>query len=199
MNTAIGLERLPRQIHLLLDEATTNLVGAANELDVLVQHGSPATLQAIELHEDEGDRIVHELISVVRASRRAGPDRERVIALAQAIDDVIDAVNELGWAWSRRPLGRLTDLMLQVRDTARASAHAVRTVEHATAREQELDRCREAGRDAHASARAARVWLLVEQDDPDLAVAGHHLLGRADACLDACARLCECVGRHELA
>ena len=199
MSTAIGLARLPRQIHLLLDEATTNLVAAANELDVLVQHGSPATLQSIELREDEGDRIVHELINVVRASRRAGPDREHVIALAQGIDDVIDAVNELGWAWSRRPLVRLKDLMLGVRDTARASAYTVRAVEHPATREQELDRCREAGRDAHASARAARVWLLVEQNDPLLAVAGHHLLGRADACLDACARLCDRVERHELA
>ena len=199
MNTAIGLERLPHQIHLLLDEATTNLVGAANELDVLVQHGSAATLQAIEFHEGEGDRIVHELISVVSASRRAGPDRDRVIALAQAIDDVVDAVNELGWAWARRPLGRLRELVLGVRDTARASAHVVRAFEHPTARDQALDRCREARRDANASARAARVWLLVEQNDPVLAVAGHHLLGRAEACLDACARLCDRVERHELA
>jgi hypothetical protein len=41
MTPTVGLERLPRATSALLDEANANLLAIANELDVLVTHGTP--------------------------------------------------------------------------------------------------------------------------------------------------------------
>ena len=195
MTPTVGLERLPRATGALLDEASANLLAIANELDVLVTHGSRDTLTAIALREQDGDRITHDLIQAARTNHRVGPDRSRIVALAQAIDDVVDAIDDLAWTWSRQPLPRLADLVLCVRDAARAAAAIANVLEDDDRRSYTLQRAAETIRAARHADRAARGWLLVEQPDPGLAIAGHALVTRADRCIRACVRLRERVQR----
>ena len=188
MSTAIGLDRLPRSIAALFDEAAQNLAIVATRLDELVD-GDASALGAIHEREDTGDRIVHDLVDAVRASRRDGPRRARLIVLGQAVDDVVDAVEALAVAWFERPLAVFGDVILSVRDAARDCAHAVAALEDPNRLEPRLVRCREREQQLRQADRAGRAWLLVEQSDPRTAVRGHELLERADEARRACVRL----------
>jgi hypothetical protein len=57
MTATIGLARLPHAAVALLDEASANLFGVANDLDALVAHGPGAALPAIGDREAESERI----------------------------------------------------------------------------------------------------------------------------------------------
>jgi hypothetical protein len=188
MTATLGLERLPRSIATLIDEAAANLLTIANQLDALV-HGDPSALEEIARGEDTGDRIVHDLIAAAGGSRRIGPDRAQLIEHVQAVDDVVDALQELAWSWGQQPSPELADLLLALRDTARDAGHAVAAVEREDERRARLARCRERELEGRRLGRTARAWLVVEQRDPQLAIRGHHIVRRADAALRACTRL----------
>lgn len=188
MTATLALERIPRPIATLLDEGAANLATVANELDALV-HGDASALDAIARAEDNGDRIVHDLIGSVAESWRVGPDRARLLLLAQAIDDVVDALHAVAWSWPQAPLPELADVLLAMRDLARDSGHAVAAIEDATDLRAWLARCREREGEARRLSRAARGWLLVEQSDARLAIRGHDVVRAADAALAACTRL----------
>jgi len=188
MTATLGLERVPGSIATLIDEAAANLLTIANQLDALV-HGDPSSLEEMARSEDTGDRIVHDLIRETSDSWRVGPDRARLIALAQAVDDVIDALQELAWSWPQQPLPELADLLLALRDTVRDAGHAVAAVEREARLRARLARCREREQEVRRLGRTARAWLVVEQRDPQLAIRGHHILRQADAALRACTRL----------
>ena len=158
------------------------MLGVANELDALVAHSPEAALPAIGDREAEGDRITHDLVDVARTSLRVGPDRLDIVEVAQAIDDVIDSVDELAWSWSRRPVARLGELLLSVRDVVRAAAAmAPRRIEA----EVDLTDLGDAARAARAETRRAHAWLLVDQHDAGLAVAGHGVVTKAERCVRA--------------
>jgi hypothetical protein len=192
MTATIGLARLPHAAVELLEEASANLLGVANELDALVAHGPDAALSAIGDREAEGDRITHDLIDVARASLRAGPDRLGIVALAQAIDDVVDSVEALAWSCSRRPIARLGDVVLCVRDVVRAAAAVVRRLEA----DIDLTDLGDAARAARAESRRARAWLLVDQHDARLAVAGSDVVTTAEHCVRVCLQLGERIDRY---
>ena len=188
MTATLGLERLPRPIATLLAEAATNLLLLASQFDALV-HGDPSALDAIVRSEEAGDRIVHDFIAAASHSQRVGPDRARLILLAQAIDDVVDALETLARAVLRPPLPELTDALLALRDATRDVAHAVAALEHEDELRTWLAHSREREHEVRHLGRAARAWLLVEQTDPELAIRGHDVMRHAEAALRACARL----------
>jgi uncharacterized protein Yka (UPF0111/DUF47 family) len=185
MTATIGLARLPHVAVALFDEASANLLGIANDLDALVGHGPEAALSAIADREAEGDRITHDLVDVARATLRAGPDRADIVELAQAIDDVVDSVDELAWLWSRRPVARVGELLLCVRDVVRAAAGVARKVED----DVDLTDLGQAARASRTESRRVRAWLLVEQHDARLAVAGHGVVAQAERCVRVCLQL----------
>jgi hypothetical protein len=161
----------------------------------LVAHGPQAALSAIADREAEGDRITHDLFDVARTSLRAGPDRVDIVQLAQAIDDVVDSVDELAWSWSRRPVARLGGLLLCVRDVVRAAAAVARKIEA----DVDLTYLGDTARAARAETRRARAWLLVEQRDLRLAVAGQGVVTRAEQCVRACLQLGARIDRYAAA
>jgi hypothetical protein len=195
MTATIGLARVPHAAVALLDEASANLLGAANDLDTLVAYGPEAGLPAIEDRETEGDRITHDLVDVARASLSTGHDRLHIVELAQGIDDVVDSVDELAWSWSRRPVPGLGDLMLCVRDVMRAAGAVARRVDA----DVDLTDLDDGARAARAESRRARAWLLVDQPDAQLAVAGHDVVTRAERCVRACLQLGERIDRYAAA
>jgi hypothetical protein len=197
MTATLALERLPRPIVRLLDEGAANLATVANELDALV-HGDRSALEAIARGEDNGDRIVHDLIGRVGHSWRVGPDRARLLLLAQAIDDIVDALHTLAWSWPQAPLPELADVLLAVRGLTRDSGHAVATIEDVTDLRAWLARCREREGEARRLSRAARAWLLVQQRDARLAIHGHDIVRDAERAVAACTRLRIHLDAHAL-
>jgi hypothetical protein len=197
MTSTIGLERLPRTFVALLLEAAQNLQAAADDLATLVR-GRPVSA-ALARREDEGDRIVHELAGELHARQRLGPDAERVLALAQALDDVVDTLDELAWAWARHPIPELASAVLAARDAARSMAPAVSAFEAgAPVLAVKLEHGRERRLRAQQESRDGREWLLVRQSDTQLAVLGHELLARVDAVVGASGRLGQRLARSAL-
>jgi uncharacterized protein Yka (UPF0111/DUF47 family) len=189
MTVTVGLDRLPRAITRLLDEAAGNLITVSNHLDALLA-GDRAALDAIVRGEGQGDRIVHDLLAVVGASRRDGPRRGPLIELGQAVDDVLDALEDVARCWHARPVGELADLLLALRDRVREAAHAVASLEHPAQLQTRLARGRERDAEIRRLDRAGRAWVLVEQPDTELAIRGHDLLERAET---SGARASECA------
>ena len=188
MTAAVGLDRLPRPVALLLGEAAGNLLAVSNRLDELLA-GDGGALDAIVRGEGEGDRIVHDLLAVVGASRRDGPRRGPLIELGQAIDDVLDALEDVACCWHARPVDELAVLLLALRDGVREAAHAVASLEQPDQLETWLARGRDRDDEIRRLKRAGRAWLLVEQPDTELASRGHELLERAETVERACIRL----------
>ena len=197
MTATLALERLPRPIATLLDEGAANLATVADESDALV-HGDASALDAIARGEDNGDRIVHDLIGSVGHSWRVGPDRARLLPARPGHDDVVDALHTLAWSWPHAPLPELADVLLAVRDLTRDSGHAVAALEDTTDLRAWRLRCREREGEARRLSHAARAWLLVEQSDTKLAIRGHDVLRNAGAALAACTRLRVRLDAHAL-
>jgi len=78
----------------LLEEASDNMVKAAQAFQVLVTHWSPTSLQfnVIRDLEHEGDRMTHEMIDKLNRTFITPLDREDILALASEIDDVVDVI-----------------------------------------------------------------------------------------------------------
>ena len=197
MTATIGLERLPRSIRALLAKAAENLEAATDDLAHVVR--DRPTAAPLAHREDASDRIVHELEDELRRRRRVGPDAVVVLALAQAIDDVVDNLDELGRAWARHPITELAPPVLAARDAARATAPAITSLETDASRvTAKLERCRERRLRARQTARDGREWPLVGQRDSRVAVLGHELLRRVDAVIGASGRLARCVAKTAL-
>jgi predicted phosphate transport protein (TIGR00153 family) len=86
-----------REFFDLFEEAATNLVRASGLLERMLQewpdHGQLG--RDIVVCEHEGDRITHEIIQRLNQTFVTPIDREDIYALASALDDVVDFVEEV--------------------------------------------------------------------------------------------------------
>jgi predicted phosphate transport protein (TIGR00153 family) len=85
-----------REFFNLFDEAGTNILHAAQLLDQLMaQWPEDGGLgREILICEQEGDRITHDIIHRLNSTSVTPMDREDIFALASALDDVVDYVEE---------------------------------------------------------------------------------------------------------
>jgi uncharacterized protein Yka (UPF0111/DUF47 family) len=196
---AIGLARLPRRLGALLDEAAGNTAEAARELERLIETADVHAADTIERREQNGDRITHDLARELRHSRLADADRGRILALAEALDDVVDtidaAAHEAGC--DCRPTSTLLAGVL--RDATRASARAVQALGGGSFEiERELAAIRALVDEGERIMRAASAELL-RAGEPIEAIRGKTCLERVDAALRANRTLAETVERTALA
>ena len=122
----IGLARLPHGVRRLLDDAADNAAAAAIVFEHLTHTRDPSALDELERLELEGDRITRDLIHALRNSRLASDERGRLLALAQAVDDTIDALENAGREALHCDCGNHTRPIAGViRDVVRTQARAV--------------------------------------------------------------------------
>ena len=81
----------------LFEESAANVLRAAELLDEMLrsfpeQHGCA---RAILLCEQEGDRITYDIIQRLNATFVTPIDREDILELASALDDVVDLTEEV--------------------------------------------------------------------------------------------------------
>jgi uncharacterized protein len=87
-----------REFFDLFEEAARNAVRAAELLEHMLQtwpDGGAETLAKIVDCEHDGDRITHDIIDRLNHSFVTPFDREDIIALASALDDVVDFIEEI--------------------------------------------------------------------------------------------------------
>src|SRR3954463_5561540 len=81
----------------LFEAAATNIVRAAELLEQMLQGwpDSQSLSRDILVCEQEGDRITHELIQRLNQTFVTPIDREDILELASALDDIIDFTEEV--------------------------------------------------------------------------------------------------------
>jgi hypothetical protein len=194
----IGLARLPADVSASVEACASALAACAAQLDAVIARAGGAAVEEMDLRRAACGHAAGELLAVVQASRRPGPDRSRLAELARTVDRTAEAVDAVAWAWSRHPIPRLADVLRAIRDATRAASRAVASLEDEGGRLVWDARCREREAEARFLAREARAELLSGQDDVRLAAAAHDVLTYASAWLAAVARLRAAVLRFSL-
>jgi hypothetical protein len=115
----------------LLEEAGRNILRSAELLDELLS-GYPETrhlAQEIRDCEHEGDRITHDLIDRLNHTFVTPIDREDILALASALDDIVDYIEEvadyLGLYKVEAPMDQSIKLAGVLRDAAKQICEAM--------------------------------------------------------------------------
>src|SRR3954463_1257907 len=148
-----GLSRLfaprEREFFDLFEEAGRNIVQSGeileNMLDRWPDHGELA--REIVICEQEGDRITHDIIQRLNATFVTPIEREDILALASALDDIVDYTEEvsdyLGLYGIEAPMEQAQNLATVLRQAAQEIASAMprlRTFEDFSACTVEVNR-----------------------------------------------------------
>jgi uncharacterized protein len=120
-----------REFFDLFEEASTNIVRAADLLDQMLRsYPERADLaRDILIAEQEGDRITHDIIQRLNHTFVTPFDREDIIALASALDDIVDFIEEvadfLGLYRIEAPMEQAERMAAVLRDATRQIAEAM--------------------------------------------------------------------------
>jgi predicted phosphate transport protein (TIGR00153 family) len=115
----------------LFEEAGQNVLRAADLLDELLSDYPDSKSLALQIKEQErdGDRITHDIIDRLNHSVAAPIDREDILALTSALDDIVDFTEEvadyLGLYKVEAPMDQAIQLARVLRAAARQIAEAV--------------------------------------------------------------------------
>jgi uncharacterized protein len=115
----------------LFERAGTNIVHAAELLDeMLASYPESADLAGeIRAAEHEGDRITHEVIQRLNQTFVTPIDREDILQLTSALDDIVDYIEEvadyLGLYKIEAPMSQAQRLATVLRDATRQIAAAL--------------------------------------------------------------------------
>jgi uncharacterized protein len=181
-----------REFFDLFEEAAANLLRAADLLDQMLRNFPEQRDLArdILICEQEGDRITHDLIQRLNSTFVTPIDREDILELASALDDIVDFVEEVA---DYLGLYKIDAPMEQAQRLARVLAQCGRQLSEAMPRlrnfddmshftvevnrlENEGDRI---GREAVAS-------LFEEGIDPLVVIRWKDIYERLEEAIDAC-------------
>ena len=181
-----------REFFDLFEEAARNIARAADLLDqMLVAWPDRKELaREILVCEQEGDRITHDIIHRLNATFVTPIDREDILALASALDDIIDYTEEvadfLGLYRIEAPMEaaqRMANILVQ---TTRQVAEAMprmrsfRDINHYTVEINRLEN------DGDRVLREALAALFEGGADPLLVIRWKDIYERLEQAIDAC-------------
>jgi uncharacterized protein len=115
----------------LFEEAGRNILQAADLLDQLLSNypDSKALARDILACEQEGDRITHDIIDRLNHTFVTPIDREDILALASALDDIVDYTEEvadyLGLYKIEAPMDQAIKLARVLKAASRQIAEAI--------------------------------------------------------------------------
>jgi uncharacterized protein Yka (UPF0111/DUF47 family) len=134
----------------------------------------PGLREKIARCEHEGDQITREIIHRLHRSRVPAADRGNLYALAQAIDDVVDEIEEaseeLAAYGIEAPMERAQQLGAVLRDSARAVRRALDRFRNLDAMEREAREIRELEHEGDRIYRQAVASLFDGAIDPMLVI-----------------------------
>jgi len=184
-----------REFFDLFEEAGTNTVRAADLLDQLLR-GWPDNKELgrdILICEQEGDRITHDLIRKLNNTFVTPIDREDILVLASALDDIVDFTEEaadyLNLYKIEAPMEqsqRLSHVLLQ---STRQIAEAIprlrgfRDINHYVVEINRLEN------DGDRIVREAIASLFDGGIDPMVVIRWKDIFERLEAAIDACERV----------
>jgi predicted phosphate transport protein (TIGR00153 family) len=120
-----------REFFDLFEEAGANIVRAAELLErIIAEWPDNAELQRdVVVCEQEGDRITHDIIQRLNSTFVTPIDREDIYALASALDDIVDFIEETADFMSlyriEAPMDKATEMAKILHQSSRAVAGAI--------------------------------------------------------------------------
>jgi uncharacterized protein len=175
----------------LFEEAGQNVLQASDLLDRLLSNypDSKDLARDILVCEHEGDRITHDIIDRLNHTFVTPIDREDILALASALDDIVDFTEEvadyLGLYKIEAPMDQAIRLARVLKDSCRQIAEAVprlrgfRDISHYTV---EINRLENEG---DRITREAVASLFDGGIDPMVVIRWKDLFERLEAAIDA--------------
>jgi uncharacterized protein len=193
-----GLSRLfaprEREFFDLFEEAGRNIVESGDILERILErwpdHGELA--REIVVREQEGDRITHDIIQRLNQTFVTPIEREDILDLASALDDIVDFIEEVA---DYLALYRIEAPMEQAQELARILHHACRELNNAIPRLRTFGDVRhftvEINRlenDGDRTVRAALASLFETGIDPMMVIRWKDIFERLEEAIDATER-----------
>ena len=179
----------------LFEEAGRNILQTADLLERMLENypDSKAMAQDILLCEHEGDRITHDIIDRLNHTFVTPIDREDILALASALDDIVDYTEEvadyLGLYKIEAPMDQAIKLARVLKAASRQISEAMprlrgfRDISHYTV---EINRLENEG---DRITREAIASLFDGGIDPMVVIRWKDLFERLEAAIDAAERV----------
>jgi predicted phosphate transport protein (TIGR00153 family) len=189
---AFGVKPPQAELFGLLGSAGQNLAEAARALDELLQvwPEDRGLREEISRLEHEGDRLTHKLVNRLRTSKLAPLDREDIHALAVAIDDVVDDVEEVSEQLAIKhveaPMDQAQELAGVLRDSGRALAAALDGLERLDGVEDRLEEIRMLEQEGDRLYRGALADLFDNAIDPMVVLRWKDIYGAIEEGIDSC-------------
>jgi uncharacterized protein len=175
-SAALGAFPSQSELFDLFAEAGANMQEAAEQAYRLLMSWpeDPGLRDKIARCEQQGDRITRQIIHRLYRSRIAAVDRGRIYALAEAIDDVVDEIEEasedLAAYGIEAPMEQAQQLGGVLRDSARAIRRALDRFRHLDTMEHEALEIRELEHEGDRIYRQAVASLFDGGIDPMLVI-----------------------------
>ncbi len=180
-----------REFFDLFEEAGANIVRAAELLARMLEHWPDGgeLLREVVICEQEGDRITHDIIQRLNSTFVTPIDREDIYALASALDDVVDFIEEtadfLGLYRIEASMDKATEMAHILHHSARAIAGAIprlrtfKDIHHYTVEVNRLEN------DGDRVLREALASLFERGIDPMLVIRWKDIFERLEDAIDA--------------
>lgn len=190
--TAFGVKPPQAQIFDLLRRAGHNAAVSAELVHELLRTWPEdrGIREEITRLEHEGDRLTHKVINALRLSKMTPFDREDIYALAGAIDDVVDDVEEVSEQLAAKrveaPMDQAQQLAGVLRDCGRELAAALDDLESFDGIEEHLHAIRRLEQEADQIYRGALAALFRGSIDPMFVLRWKDIYGALEEAIDRC-------------
>jgi predicted phosphate transport protein (TIGR00153 family) len=183
-----------REFFDLFEEAGANIVRAAALLESMLERWPEHSELArdIVVCEQEGDRITHDIIQRLNSTFVTPIDREDIYALASALDDIVDYIEEaadfLGLYKVEAPMSQAQELARILQEACRQLAGAIprlrgfRDIRHYTVEVNRLEN------DGDRVLRQALASLFDQGIDPMIVIRWKDIFERLEAAVDSTER-----------
>jgi len=189
---AFGAKSPQAEIFEYLRSAGRNAAETAELIDELLRRWPEGNglREEITRREHEGDRLTHKVINNLRASKMTPFDREDIFALAGAIDDVVDDIEEASEQLALReveaPMEQAQQLAGVLRDSARSVALALDGLETLERIEDHLDDIRRLEQEGDLIYRGALAALFDGAIDPMFVIRWKDIYAALEEAIDRC-------------
>ena len=189
---AFGTKQPQSEIFGYLRSAGRNAAEAAELIDELLG-GWPddrGIREEITRREHEGDRLTHKVINNLRAAKMSPFDREDIYALAGAIDDIVDDVEEVSEQLALReieaPMEQAQQLAGVLGRSARSLCHALDGLETLDGIEEHLADVRRLEQEGDQIYRGALASLFDGAIDPMFVIRWKDIYVALEEAIDRC-------------
>ena len=184
-----------RQFFTLFDEAGSNILRAAEMLDQLMRSWPETAGLARDLLicEQEGDRITHDIIHRLNSTSVTPIDREDIYALASALDDVVDFIEEaadfMGLYRIEAPMEQAQQLTAVLHQACRNIAEALSRLRGLRDLNHYLIEVNRLENDGDRIVREALASLFSNGIDPMVVIRWKDIFERLEHAIDACEKV----------